>query len=101
METTELILRGTASFVGTIGYGNIYKFQIKKIMCGNLDEKEITITILANDWKNSDFISTHLGTVEFEVGCNMRNKNEPYSLMPISGFVDKNRISWEIKYLKE
>ncbi len=100
-KTEKLILRMTASFVSSIGYGNVYRCQVAEIISGKLDEKNINVTVLAGDKANLAFMSTHLDTVEFEMGCRKKNTNEPYSLMPISGFVDKNRTSWEIEYLKD
>ncbi len=99
-KTKQLILNMTASYVTSIGYGDVYKCQITKVVSGDFDEKEINVTILASDKTYLTFMSIHIDTVEFEMGCNKRGTNEPYSLMPISGFVDKNGTSWEIEYLK-
>jgi len=96
----KLILNMTASFVSVIGYGEVYKCQITKTLSGNFDEKEITVTILASDKENLAFMSTHSDSVEFEMGCHKKETNQPYALMPISGFIDKNMTSWEIDYLK-
>jgi len=100
-ETEKLRLIVTASFVGAIGYGYVYKCHVSKILSGILDEREISLTLLAGDQANLDFISTRLDSVELEMGLNKKGTDEPYPLMPISGFVDKNRTSWEIEYLKE
>ena len=100
-KTEKLVLTATASYVGVIGYANVYKCQIAKIISGDLDETEITITILAGDKEKEAFMSSQLATMVFEMGCNKRKTNEPYSRMPISGFVDKDRTSWEIEYLME
>jgi len=97
----KLIVKMTASFLGMIGYGYVYKCKILDVIQGDIDEKEIAVTILANDEKYIKFMSTHLDTVELEMGCSRRNSNEPYSMMAISGFVDKYRTSWQIEYLKE
>jgi hypothetical protein len=100
MEPEQLILLVTASFASAVGFGDVYKCQVMHVMLGNLDDQEIMVTILAGDKVNSAFLSTHLETVAIEMGCKQRAMNEPYALMPISGFVDKNKTSWEIEYLK-
>ncbi len=97
----KLILTATASYAGVIGYANVYKCQIAQIISGDLDEKEISVTILAGDKEKEAFMSSQQAAMGFEMGCNMKQTNEPYSRMPISGFVDKNRTSWEIEYLKK
>ena len=100
-KTEKLIMKVTAYYSASIGYADIFKCQIVQTLSGVIDEGEINVTILAGDKVNLNFISTHLGGIEFEMGCNKKRTNEPYSMMPISGFVDKNRTSWEIEYLKD
>ena len=100
-STEVLILRLTASWVATVGYGNVYRSRIKRVLSGNLLQNEITITVLADDKQNDAFMSAHSDTVEFEMGCHRKRSKEPYPIMPISGFVDEKGNSWEIDYLKE
>ena len=100
-NSETLILRVIASYVGAIGYGDVYRCSIFEVLSGDLVEKEIAMTILASDKVNLNFLSTRLDAVKLEMKCKKKYTNEPYSMMPISGFVDKNRTSWEIEYLKE
>ena len=100
-RSERLALVVTASFLGAIGYGNVYRCQVVKVISGDLDDQEITVTILAGDKANLAFMSDHLDTVELGMGCKKRADDEPYARMPISGFVDKNKTSWEIEYLRE
>jgi len=100
-QSDRLIVRVTASFAGAIGYGNVYNCNLTKEIVGNLDEKRITVTILSSDSVNLAFMSSHLNGVEFEMSCKKRKDNETYSVMAISGFVDKKRTSWDIEYLKD
>lgn len=97
----ELILVVTASYAGSIGYGDLYECQIKKIIAGTINESNIRISILAGDRDKSNFLSSHLYPMEVEIGFTMVRKDEPYRLAPISGFVDKDKTSWEIKYMRE
>lgn len=100
-ESDRLILRVIVSYTGAVGYGNVYKCDIIKVIAGNLDEKNITVIILAGDKANATFMDAHLDSIEFEIAFKMKNEMEPYALMPLSGFVDKNKTSWEIEYLKD
>lgn len=97
----ELILVVTASYVGAIGYGDLYECQIRKIIAGTINESSIRLSILAGDKEKSDFLSSHLYPMEVEIGFAIIRKDEPYRLAPISGFVDKDKASWEIKYMRE
>ncbi|WP_144911084.1 hypothetical protein [Mucilaginibacter frigoritolerans] len=96
----KLIIIVKASFAGLIGYGSVYQCQVLKTVKGNINESNITITILQNDTVNQSFLSSHTG-LQFEMGLKIKAHNEPYNLMPISGFVDDNKTSWEIEYLKD
>ena len=96
-----LILRVTASFTSVIGYGYLYKCMIDKVISGDFSETQINVTILASDETNYNFILTHLNPIKFEMVCKKNKTDEPYFLMPISGFVDKNKTSWEIEVLRE
>jgi hypothetical protein len=98
-KTDKLIMRTTMSFVTAIGYGLLFKCQIVKIISGKIDEKEITVTILAGDKANLNFISTHNNSVEFEIGFKKIETNVLYSWIPKSGFIDRDRTYWEIEYL--
>jgi hypothetical protein len=95
-----IILQVNASFAGSVGYGNVYKCEVIKIIKGDIREGEITITIMANDKLNDAFVQSHLNKT-IEIGLKMRARGEPYTMAPISGFVDNSRLSWEIEYIKE
>jgi hypothetical protein len=97
----ELIVVGTASYKASIGYGDLYDVQVRDLVAGALDAPSITVTILAGDKENSSFLASHLDPVEVEIEFAPVGKNEPYSTAPVSGFVDKDRTSWEIKTMRE
>ncbi|WP_183564880.1 hypothetical protein [Mucilaginibacter sp. SP1R1] len=100
-ESDKIILIVKASFTGVIGYADVYKCHILKKMDGDFNDQDITLTILTDDGTNSAFITSHLDNAAFEMGCKRLKDNQPYSLMPISGFVDSQKTSWEITYLKD
>lgn len=101
MNPDELILRLSASFTSVVGYGYVYKCIIEKVISGDFNEPEITLTILANDEIKFTFMSAHPSPVKFDMLCKKNQTNEPYAIMPISGFVDKNKTSWIIEDLRE
>lgn len=97
----RLILVVTASFLGAIGYGDVYRCRVVQVILGDLEDQEINLTILAGDRATLTFMSDHVEPVEIEIGCRKRAEDEPYFQMPISGFIDHNRTSWEIEYTRE
>jgi len=96
----ELVLIVTAAYVGSVGYGDVYQCQIKKVLAGIAIESTIRVSILAGDYERSRIFAAHPPPVELEMGFVMRNKDEPYDMTPISGFVDRDKTSWEIVYVK-
>ena len=95
----QLTLMVTASLAGVIGYGNLYQCRVVKKIAGNLNEEAISVTILAGDHEKLAFMSAHLDPHELVIGFKKKRENEPYAMMPISGFVDKDKTSWEIDAL--
>jgi hypothetical protein len=101
-KQNKLVMYINASFKGEVGFGEVYQCQIKENIIGDTGlQKDFTMTILDQDKTNSTFLSSRKDTMAFEAAFNRKNDNEPYLLMPISGFVDINKTSWEIEYLKE
>jgi hypothetical protein len=97
----DLVLVVTASYAGAIGYGDLYKCHVTKVISGTLSEETITVSILANDKEKVNFMSSHLEPVQIEIGFNMLRKGEPYRMAPVSGFVDRENTSWEIGYMRK
>jgi hypothetical protein len=100
-DNDQLILIVTASYKGAVGFGEIFDCQIKRVLVGTMDEPRIRLSILASDKDKLMFISAHLHPAEIEIGFTVNRKGEPYSLSPISGFVDKSKTSWWIEFIRE
>ncbi len=96
----ELTIRLSASFAGTVGYGHVFKCKVEEVVDGDFDESSVTITVLSNDKDLYEKISGHLSPDELIIEFKKRKENEPNSMMPITGFVDKKRTSWEILSIK-
>src|SRR5215208_3517244 len=97
----QLIVAVTASYKGAVGFGEIFDCKITRVLAGTIDEPRIRLSVLANDKDKLRFISAHLHPAEIEIGFTANQKDEPYSLSPISGFVDKSKTSWGIKFIRE
>ena len=97
----ELVLVVSASYFGAIGYGDIYRCQVEQRITGTLSENVINVTILASDKERNNFFRTHPSPVKIEISFTIARKGEPYSLAPISGFVDNDKTAWKIKYMRE
>ena len=97
----ELILIGTASYAGAVGYGDVYRFQVAAASVPRFGERQITLSILASDTTNSAFLSSHLHPAEVEIRFERGQPGEPYRLAIISGFVDEDHQAWKIKRMRE
>ena len=97
----DLVLVVTATYVGAVGYGDVYDCQIKKVVAGEIIEPTIRVSVLSGDKQNSSFFADQQFPAEIEIGFAMARKNEPYQLAPISGFVDQDKTSWQITYLRQ
>lgn len=83
-----------------VGFGYVYNCKINEIIKGSLSDTTLTITILASDKEpNEKFIDLYKTKNQIEIGFAKNKENEVYSMIPISGFVDKNKTSWKIEYL--
>jgi hypothetical protein len=97
----ELSLIVTVSYAGAIGYAELYECRVKERIVGTLEENKIRLTVLTSDKDKLSFLSSHLHPQEIELGFRMVRRKEPYGLAPISGFVDKQNTSWQVKYMRE
>jgi hypothetical protein len=95
-----LLLRLTASWQGAVGFGNVYRGRITRVLSGSLPQEEIAITVLASDMQTEAFFAAHPEPAEFEMVCHSEDSGQPYPMMPISGFVDEQRNAWKIDSLK-
>ena len=85
-----------ASFSGLVGYGEVYKGEIIEVLQGQLKEDSITITILRTDLDISELFQDNQSPNILEISFEKKEENVKYSLMPISGMVDKNKTAWTI-----
>lgn len=99
-EAADVVLRISPEPKGLIGYGMVYLCEVRQVLKGSLAAKEIRMTILASDLKNSEFFSAHGSPAVVEVGFKKEQENVPYQLMPLSGFVDDNKTSWRVLYTR-
>lgn len=97
---SDLIIKIKANTTISVAYAHAYKCELVEVIKGQLDMDIILITVLANDKENFDYFSKNLFPKVLELEFNKKNKNENYGIMPITGFVDKNRTSWELTSVK-
>jgi hypothetical protein len=97
---SELVVIGTASYKASIGYADVYDLQVRDVLAGAFAAPSITVTILAGDKERSSFLADHPAPVEVEIEFAAVGENEPYATAPVSGFVDEQRRSWEIRSMR-
>jgi hypothetical protein len=96
----DLILKISAEPKAEVGYGTVFVCQVQKVIQGQLATNLIRMTVLASDKTNRDFFAAHAAPATVEVGFKKANENEPYDMMPITGFVDERKTSWLLVYAK-
>jgi hypothetical protein len=97
----QLILAVTASYLGAVGFGDLFDCEIKRVVAGTMDEPRMQLSILAGEKDKLRFISEHVRPTQIEIGFTVHQKCEPYSMAPISGFVDRSQTSWKIEFMRE
>lgn len=95
-----LILHISPSLQGSVGYGQVYRCESVRVLEGKFEDQLFHLVILPNQKDYSSFINSHLAPEVIEIGFRKKNEFEPYAIMPLNGFVDKNKTSWEIQYMK-
>jgi hypothetical protein len=100
-DKDRLVLVVTAFYKGAVGFGEIFECEVSHVVAGTIDQPTIRLSILAGDKNRLSFITRHLYPARIEIGFEMHRKGEPYSMAPISGFVDQSRTSWQIEYICE
>lgn len=101
MENAQLVVIATVSYQGSIGFGDVFDCQIKKVLAGSLEESRIRLSVLAGDKDNLQFIQAHQHPAEIRIGFARNRENEPYGVAPITGFVDSERVSWAVEFMRQ
>jgi len=99
-EALPLVIRVAATYSGQVGFGEVFTCHIRAVLTGRLAESVISLTVLAGDKEKIGFLTAHPSPQEIELGLAMGRRDEPYALAPITGFVDAERSSWEIRYMR-
>ena len=95
----KLRIKGKLSKNGAVGYGNTYMMDIDSVLDGVLEQDTIYIVVLSGD-EIEDYFESHLSPNSVEILFTKHEENVEYSMMPLTGFVDKNRTSWKIQQIK-
>jgi hypothetical protein len=80
-----------------VGYGEVFFCKVAHVKKGVLDDTTIRLVVLAAN-KELNQTLAKAGQATIEAGFNKKKKNEPYGIMPINGFVDAGKTSWEIVF---
>ena len=98
--SADLILKISAEARGGVGYGLVYSCNVKEIVKGKLGQSTILLTLLAQDKGNIDFFARHESPAMVEAGFKRNVEGEPYPMAAISDFVDEEKTSWILTYVK-
>lgn len=98
----DLILTMSLEPKGAVGYGAVFLGQIRQVIKGQTGMRSSTIalTVLVGDQKSEEFFASRKPAELVEVGFKKNKEAEPYSMMPITGFVDERRTSWRLIYAR-
>lgn len=99
--TPRLTLQLSPSFAAGVGYGTVYSCDVVAVHAGEFDQDALKLTVLATDGEIDDFVSSHESPDEIVAEFSKRRENEEHATMPITGFVDEDRTSWELRDVRE
>lgn len=99
-DSAELIIELLAEPRGAVGYGMVFVCEVRRVSKGILEDKVLRMTILPTDQAYADFLTAHSSPSTVEAGFKKEREDEPYGLMPITGFVDDRKTSWRLVYLE-
>jgi hypothetical protein len=98
-EESDIIIRLNIASSALIGYGEVFLCNVVAVDKGNFSDTVVRVVVLAaNKELNKTFSSA--GKDLLEAGFTKKKAHEPYALMPINGFVDDNKTSWEIIFAR-
>lgn len=97
----DLSIKLNASFAGLVGYGEVYRCEVLKVIQGQLEDDSIMLTVLHSDKDYAALLSKNQAPETLEISFTMKEENAKYSLMPISGMVDTNKTMWTIQEIKK
>ncbi len=96
---SDLRVRVTAAYRATVGYGDLYECHVVEVLEGSLTDSVITVSVLAADADLSTLLASD-GLAGVELGFTRLNRDEPYAIAPLTGFVDSRRNSWQVTYAR-
>lgn len=99
-EAVDLVLKVSLEPKGEVGYGAVFSCEVKQVMKGGLGAKKILMTVLASDHAQRALFDAQKHSATMEVGFKKGKDNEPYGMMPITGFVDESKTSWRLVYAR-
>ena len=100
VKTDGLTLQIKATHKIDMAYGHVFDGEIVKIVQGDFKSTSINLVILSGANQYLDPIKNHLSPDVIEITFTKLKENEPYQMMPINGFVDQHKTSWEIFEIK-
>ncbi|MEL6812053.1 MAG: hypothetical protein AAFP76_12015 [Bacteroidota bacterium] len=99
IEKSDLILKVNVISSMLVGYGDVYMCDVKATEKGVMEDQQVRIVVLPQDKGRFDLLSSEKQGV-LEIGFVKKQVDEPYAIMPINGFVDSDKTSWEIVFVK-
>jgi len=94
----RLVLVVAPRYQGTLGFGDVFDADVRRVVEGDLADERIQITVMAGDERGA-FLREQRGDVE--IAFRLNGRDEPYARMPITGFVDSSRRSWVVESMKD
>jgi len=100
IEKSDIVLNINVISSMLVGYGDVFTCNVVTIKKGIMQDKQIRIVVLPKDKEQYDLSGAKKQGL-FEIGFVKKNMNAPYTIMPMNGFVDSDRTSWEIVFAKQ
>lgn len=79
---------------GAIAYGYVFSCKVIEVLEGELSDSIITLVVLHNNTEVYNSLTQSLPPKTIDLSFEINSRNESISLLPLTGFVDKNKTSW-------
>jgi len=105
-DSSELLLRLTAKYTGSIGWSDVYKCNVDEVIKGNMTDSVIILYITVNNYDEIFFrkaVQEGKKAVKTEfrllAGFKEIENDKPYVNFK-NAFIDRNNRTWEITFMK-
>jgi hypothetical protein len=99
-ERADLVLELSVAPSMIIGYATVFASQVRRVVKGRCTTTEFDLTVLGVDADVEQTLMARRAPEVIEAGFRRHRTGERNPRIPITGFVDDDRTSWKLVYLR-